>query len=109
LAYDEELAARVRDVLALEPDVSERKMFGGVCFMLRGNMCCGVLKRDLIVKLGPDDNERALAAPHTRPFDFTGRPTKGMVYVAGEGTTDDADLRRWVEWGVGRARSLPPK
>ena len=109
MAYDEELAARVRDELALEPDVTERKMFGGVCFMLRGNMCCGVMKRDLIVKLGADDHERALSAPHTRPFDFSGRPMKGMIYVAAEGTAADADLQRWIEWAAGRARSLPPK
>ena len=71
MAFDEALADRVRDVLAARPELSERRMFGGIAFMLAGNMCCGVIGEDLLVRLG-DDAERALAEPHTRPMDFTG-------------------------------------
>jgi len=109
MAYDEELAERVRDLLAPNPDVSERRMFGGIAFMVAGNMCCGVLGEDLIVRLGHDDAERALAEPGARVFDFTGRPAKGMLYVAPEGTGSDEGLHGWVEAAVAHASSLPPK
>ena len=109
MAYDETLAARVRDALALEPDVAERKMFGGLAFMLRGNMCCGVVGEQLMVRVGAAGHAEALAAPYARPMDFTGRPMKGMLYVAGAGLAADADLRRWVERGAAHARVLPPK
>lgn len=109
MAYDEELAARVRDVLALEPDLAERKMFGGLAFMLRGNMCCGIVGDDLLVRVGADGHADALAQPHVREMDFTGRPMKGMVYVGRAGLAADGDLRGWVMRGVGIARSLPPK
>jgi TfoX/Sxy family transcriptional regulator of competence genes len=109
LAYDETLAARVRDVLALEPDVAERKMFGGLAFMLRGNMCCGIIHDDLMVRVGADAHDQAVAEPHVRPMDFTGRPMKGMVYVAPAGTAGDGELRTWVERAVAHAKSRPPK
>ena len=108
MAYDEGLAERVRDLLALHGDVTERKMFGGVAWMVAGNMACGVLGGELIVRLAPDDAERALAEPHTRPFDMTGRPMKGFICVAAEGT-HEAGLASWVEAGVGFASSLPAK
>jgi TfoX/Sxy family transcriptional regulator of competence genes len=108
VAFDEVLADRVRDVLAARPELSERKMFGGIAFMLGGNMCCGVVGEDLMVRLG-DDGERALAEPHTRPMDFTGRPMKTAIYVDPEGTANDADLAKWVEAGADYAASLPPK
>jgi TfoX/Sxy family transcriptional regulator of competence genes len=109
LAYDEALAGRVRDVLAFEPDLAERKMFGGLAFMLRGNMCCGVLGDELMVRVGAEGHDRALALPHARPMDFTGRPMKGMIYVGRDGIADDAALRGWVERGAAHARALPPK
>jgi TfoX/Sxy family transcriptional regulator of competence genes len=109
VAYDEDLAQRVRDVLAARAEVTERKMFGGIAFMVAGNMACGVLGEDLIVRLGDDEGEKALAEDGVRPFDFTGKPMKNIVYVAPERTSDDAGLAEWVETGADYAASLPPK
>jgi TfoX N-terminal domain len=83
MAFNDKLAARVRDILS-ENDVAigERWMFGGVCFLVNGAMCCGVMKHDLIVRVVPDEGTNALAMPHTRPFDFTGKPSAGMAHVA---------------------------
>jgi TfoX/Sxy family transcriptional regulator of competence genes len=109
VAYDEELAERVRGEFALRENLTERKMFGGIAFMLGGNMACGVLRDDLIVRVGPDEYERALAQKHTREFDFTGRPSKGIVVVSAEGVATDEALSEWVEAGADFAASLPPK
>jgi TfoX/Sxy family transcriptional regulator of competence genes len=109
LAYDESLASRIRDHLALEPDVVEKKMFGGLAFMVRGHMCCGVNGGDLMLRVGSDTHHQLLAEPHARPMDFTGRPMKGMLYVGAPGTATEVDLRQWVERGVAHVRSLPPK
>lgn len=109
MAFDEALAERVREALVGRADVGERKMFGGIAFMVGGNMAIGVVGDDLIVRLDPADAERALAEPHTRPMDFTGRPMKGMVFVDPEGTADDRDLVSWVDAGADHAASLPPK
>ena len=109
MAYDEVLADRIRELIALRSDVVERKMFGGIAWMLGGNMACGVLGDELIVRLDPEDAERALAEPHTRPFDFTGRPMRNMAMVAPEGTADDEGLAGWVDAGADFAASLPPK
>jgi TfoX/Sxy family transcriptional regulator of competence genes len=109
VAYDEELAERVREVLAARSDVSERKMFGGIVFMIAGNMACGVLGEDLIARLGNEEGEKALAEEGVRPFDFTGKPMKGTVYVSAERTSDDAGLAEWVDAGADYATSLPPK
>lgn len=108
MAYDEALADRVRDLLSLREELTERKMFGGIAFMIGGNMACGVLGDELIVRLG-DDAEQALVQPHTRVFDFTGRPARGMVVVAPEATADDDDLAGWVDAGADFAASLPAK
>jgi TfoX/Sxy family transcriptional regulator of competence genes len=109
MAFDEALADRVRDVLAPRADLSERKMFGGVAFMIGGNMAVGVIGDDLMVRLDPADAERALTEPHTRPMDFTGRPMKNMVFVDSAGTASDDDLAGWVDAGADLAASLPPK
>jgi TfoX/Sxy family transcriptional regulator of competence genes len=109
MAYDEDLAERVREVLAARSDVSERKMFGGIAFMVAGNMACGVLGEELIVRLGDEEGEKALAEDGVRPFDFTGKPMKGIVYVSPEQLTGDAGLTEWVEAGADHAASLPPK
>ena len=109
MPYDEGLAERVRELLEERPDLSERKMFGGIGFMLGGNMCCGVLGDELVVRLSAEEGEAALAEPHVRPFDFTGKPMKKMVYVDPEGTVTDEDLAAWVEAGADYASSLPPK
>ena len=108
MAYDEKLAARVRALLANRNDVRERKMFGGVTFMVAGHMCCGVNGDELIVRLDPDHEDAALAGPHARPMDFTGRPMRGFVTVQPEGL-NGAQLKRWVQEAVARAESLPPK
>ena len=109
MAFDETLADRIRDILASRPELSERKMFGGIAFMLGGHMVVGVIGEDLMVRLDPADAEKALGEPHTRPMDFTGKPAKNMVYVDGEGTASDADLAAWVEAGADYASSLPSK
>jgi TfoX/Sxy family transcriptional regulator of competence genes len=109
VAYDDAFADRIREVLSARSDVSERNMFGGVAFMVAGNMACGVLGEDLIVRLGEDEAEKALTEDGVRPFDFTGRPTKTTVYVSSERTADDTGLAEWVEAGADYAASLPPK
>jgi TfoX/Sxy family transcriptional regulator of competence genes len=109
MAYDEALASRVRETLGDNPEISERQMFGGIAFMLSGNMAVGVSKDDLMVRIDPDDQDEALAQPGVRVFDMTGRPMKGWILVAPEATEDDADLQRWVESGLDFAGSLPPK
>ena len=109
MAYDERLAERVRNMLAVRPGYSERKMFGGLCFMLNGHMCCGIVGDELMVRLAPDQYEDALARPYARPMDFTGRPMRGMVYVGTGGIAGDAALAEWVERGAGFAASLPAK
>jgi TfoX/Sxy family transcriptional regulator of competence genes len=109
MAYDEILAERVRALIGLDPRLSERKMFGGLCMMINGNMCVGVVGDELMVRVGPDRYHDALIAEHAREMDFTGKPMKSMVFVAAAGTTDDADLERWVDRGLDFAASLPPK
>ena len=109
MAYDEAVAARIRDAIGNEAGLSEKKMFGGIAFLLMGNMACGVNKDDLIVRMGPEESESAVDEPAARLFDLTGRPMKGWICVGREGYADDDDLRRWVDRGVSYARSLPPK
>ena len=108
MAYDENLAARVRALLETDAGFSERKMFGGIAFMLDGHMCCGVVDRDLMLRLGTDCADTARERPHVRPMDFTGRPMSSMVFVAPEGL-QGRSLRAWVEQAAAFARSLPPK
>jgi TfoX/Sxy family transcriptional regulator of competence genes len=109
MAYDEGLAQRIREAMEEYPGLVEKKMFGGVGFMLQGNMACGVNKEDLIVRVGPDHHEEAHAQPHTRPFDMTGRAMKGWVVVVANGYESDSDLKGWVQKGVDFALSLPAK
>jgi len=108
VAYDEDLASRVRAVLPPAEAVTERQMFGGLAFMLGGHMFCGVVKDTLMVRLGPDGAGRALGQPHVRPMDFTRRPMKGMVFVEPSGLQGDAP-RRWGDAAACYVRSLPPK
>lgn len=109
MAYDEALAARVREILETRADYTEKKMFGGLCFLLGGNMCCGVAGTELMVRVGPDAYEDALSQPHARVMDFTGKPLRGMVYVDDDGVSSDSGLSEWVGRGVAFAGSLPPK
>ena len=109
MAYDEKLAERVRRALTPREGLSEKKMFGGIAFMLRGNMCCGIVRNDLMVRVGPERYDDALGRPHARPMDFTGRAMKGMVYVGPEGLRSDPDLNAWLRRGVEFAATLPAK
>jgi TfoX/Sxy family transcriptional regulator of competence genes len=109
MAYDEKLAQRIREVLERRRGISEKKMFGGLAFLVNGHMACGVQGDDLMVRVGPDDYESALRKTGARPMDFTGRPLKGMVYVGPRGHRRAASLRAWVEQGLSYVRSLPPK
>jgi hypothetical protein len=109
MAYDEGLATRVREVLGDQPELVEKKMFGGLAFLLHGNMACGVRGEDLIVRVAAEAGDAALREPGTRPFDLTGRPMKGWLLVDADGHAEDDDLRRWVDRGLAYANSLPPK
>ncbi len=108
MAYDEVLADRVRDLLVGTGDLTERKMFGGLAFMLGGHMVCGIVGDELMLRLGAEGAGRALERPHVRPMDFTGRPMAGMVFVAAAGLRGAA-LRRWVDRAAAFVRTLPPK
>jgi hypothetical protein len=109
MAYDEGLAERIRGTLEEQPGLTEKMMFGGVAFLVRGHMSVGIVGDRLMVRVGPDSYDRALRERHARPMDFTGRPLKGFVYVVPAGYESDADLRRWVDTGVRYANSLPAK
>jgi TfoX/Sxy family transcriptional regulator of competence genes len=109
MAFDETLAARVRRALASQRGVAERRMFGGLCFLIRGNMCCGVVGDRLMVRVGPDAYEEALSRPHASEMDFTGRPLRGMVYVTMEGLRSEAALMGWVRRGSTFAGALPAR
>jgi TfoX/Sxy family transcriptional regulator of competence genes len=109
MAYDEGLAHRIRETLVDQPGLAEKKMFGGIAFLINGNMACGVSGEEIMVRVGPERYDSAVGQPHTRPFDMTGRPMKGWVMVAPEGYEADEDLEEWVQQGVNFALSLPPK
>jgi len=109
MAFDSALAERIRKRLGKRAGLTEKKMFGGLAFLMRGNMCCGVHGSELIVRLDPAESDRALKQPHTRLFDISGRPMKGWLLVGPGGVATDADLGRWVERAAGYAGSLPPK
>jgi len=109
MAYDEALAARIRVILADDDGVTERKMFGGIAFMIGGNMACGVIGNDLMARVGADGHDDAMAQPHVRLMDFAHRPMRGMVYVGTGGTASDVDLERWVGRCAAFATSLPRK
>jgi TfoX/Sxy family transcriptional regulator of competence genes len=109
MAYSESLADRIRQTLGRQRGMVEKKMFGGVGFLLNGNMCVGVWKTSLIVRLSPDQYADALQQPHAREFDITGRPMKGWVLVEAEGIDAEEDLRCWIERAVEFVTTLPPK
>jgi len=108
VAYDLKLAERIRSQLDGIPFV-ERKMFGGVGFLLSGNMACGVNKNDLIVRVNPEKHSALLKKPHAKPFDMTGRPMKGWLVVEADGCKTDKQLSTWVKEGVEFALTLPAK
>ena len=108
MAYNAEIADRVLKMMVGREGLTERKMFGGIAFMLNGNMCFGVTNDDLMVRVGADGLEDALDQPHARPMDFTGRPMKGFVFVDARAVGDRV-LRQWIQRGVTFAESLPAK
>ena len=109
MAYNENLSLRIQELLVDQPALEGKKLFGGIGFMLQGNMACGVNKDDLVVRVGPEGYEQAVIRPYTRPFDITGKPLKGWFLVGPVGYSDDDDLVAWVEEGVTFALSLPAK
>ena len=109
MAFDELLAARIRDALARRKGVEEKKMFGCICFFVNGNALAGVWKDRLIARLGHDEGEAALREPHVRAFDITRRPMKNWVAVEPEGVEDDDQLKDWIERAVTFVRTLPKK
>lgn len=109
MAYSESLAERVRFVLRGRRQVSERKLFGGLGFFLKGNMLVGVWRQALIARLGPEATEAALQEPDVVPFDVTGKPMKGWVMVEPDGLESDAQLRVWIERSEAFVGSLPAK
>ncbi|MDA0989366.1 MAG: TfoX/Sxy family protein [Verrucomicrobia bacterium] len=109
MAYDDGVAQRLREIFGDRPDLIEKKMFGGLAFMLRGHMCCGVVDDALMARVGPDQYPAALCQPHTRVMDFTGKPLKGFIYVDAEGFESDDDLDSWVTRCEQFVVSLPPK
>jgi TfoX N-terminal domain len=109
MAYDEGLATRIREVIGEQPGLAEMKMFGGLAFLVYGNMACGVRGDDLIVRVAAEEADAALGEPGARPFDLTGRPMQGWLQVDADGHAEDEDLRRWVDRGLAYASSLPAK
>ena len=107
MAYDEKVAERIRKVVGPRADVTERKMFGGIAFLLDGKMFCGIATADLMVRVGPERYEAALARPHVRPMDFTGRPLKGYVFVSMSGLRSEAALEKWVDEAIAFVATVP--
>lgn len=110
MAYDERLAERIRRVFEARRDVVERKMFGGLTFLLRSRMCCGVVGNDLMVRVSGDEYEAIVRKPHVRPMDFTGKPLRGFVYVSPPGFRTATALRTWLARGerIAEERAEPP-
>lgn len=109
MSFDERLAARVRRLLADRPGFTEKKMFGCLGFLLRGHVCCGIYREELIVRLPPGAMAAALAEPHVRAFDITGRPMQGWVLVAPAALAQARQLNRWVSAAVDCVSALPAK
>jgi TfoX/Sxy family transcriptional regulator of competence genes len=109
MAYDEGLAERVRGLFDDAPDVVEKKMFGGVAFMVAGNMACGIIGDDLLIRVPRDDYDATVTLPFARQMEMTGRPMRGFVVVDAEGLAEDADLEQWVDRGVEYVQTLPPE
>lgn len=109
MTYNENLAQRVRHSMKAVRGAVEKNMFGGIGFLIHGNMACGVNKQDLIVRLSEDEFKKALKHPHVRVFNMTGRPMKGWIMVSAGGYASEAALKGWIDKSVAQARTLPPK
>lgn len=109
MAYDTNLARRIIETLQGVSGVDEKKMFGGVAYLIHGNMAVGVHGDDLMVRVGPENHAEAMKRPHTRVFDMTGKPMSGWVVVAAAGLTDQKVFADWIAQGLAYALTLPPK
>jgi TfoX/Sxy family transcriptional regulator of competence genes len=109
MAFSEALAARVRDCIGTASGVVEKRMFGGLAFLVRGNMSVGVHGNELIIRIEPSETDQALREPGVRIFDVTGRPMKGWLLVSSSAVEHKSALREWVGRGIAYAQSLPPK
>lgn len=109
MAYDEGLAERVRALIEHRGEVEEKKMFGGLCFMLYEHMCCGIVGDTLMARVGPERYEELLDHEYAREMDFTGKSMRGMIYIDPEGLTEDSELKHWLKACTGFVETLPPK
>ena len=109
MTFNELTASNIRSAIKNTPGFSERNMFGGISFILKGNMCCGVIEDRLVVRVGPAAYEAALQEPHARPMDFTGRPLSGFVYVEPAGYESPRALQTWINRGLEFVLTLPSK
>jgi TfoX/Sxy family transcriptional regulator of competence genes len=109
MPFDNKLANRVQKILEKVEGLSEKKMFGGLCFLINGNMALGLVNEDLMIRVEPESYDKLLSQPYVRKMDFTGKPLKGFLYVGPKGTESDKDLRKWVLKGVEFAMSLSSK
>lgn len=109
MAYDEKLAERLSAFFKRRKNIVEKKMFGGIAYIVGGHMCCGIAKEMLVVRVGPNAYEDALKEKHVREMDFTGKPMKGYVYVESKGIESDIELKSWIERGIKFVKTLPPK
>jgi len=109
MPYDEELNGRIKKIVSPWQGTDAKKMFGGVCHLINGNMFCGVYKEFLILRIGREKSEEALKLPYIRPFDITGRPMQGWIMVDSKGYKSDEELRAWLEQARGFVNTLPQK
>jgi TfoX/Sxy family transcriptional regulator of competence genes len=109
MAFDVVLSERIRTKMYRRSGFTEKKMFGGICYMLNGNICCGVIKDEMVVRLDPDQTDEVLAHSCARIFDYSGHPMKGWFFISPEGVRSDQDLARWTTRSIQYAKSLPPK
>lgn len=109
MSYDEKLASRIAESLKDKRGITQKKMFGGLCFLLNGNMLCGIAKGKLVARVGPEAYDKSLKQKHTKPMDFTGKPLRGMVYILPEGTKSKASLKGWIDKSMDFVRTLPTK
>lgn len=109
MPYNQELADRVRKVLKRRKGYAEKNMFGGICFLINGNMCCGVEKSRLMLRVGPQQYESCLKLPYAKKMDFTGKPLKGFLFITQKGIESDEELKTWVERGLAFVKTLPKK
>lgn len=109
MSYDEGIAERVREVMADVSRVSEKKMFGGIAFMVDGNMCVGVVNDQLMLRVGPDQYNELLTKEFVKEMDFTGKPMRGLIYLQAEGFCEDDELKQWIDKALNFVLTLPPK